>query len=254
MPQTEQIRNRMTQLLKLTIAATLLTCGMTNSVVAQDETGAADTEASQDDPQSLADKASYAIGFNIGSDISNEELGLNIEVVIQGILDAAAGKENKLSNEELQAVMTAFEKEVFARQQAKFEEMAQKNLEAGEAFMAENATKEGVKQLESGIQYRVINAGEGDSPTAESVVKAHYRGTLPNGEEFDSSYSRDEPFTFNVGGVIRGWGEVIPRMKVGDKWEVVIPAALAYGPNGSPPSIGPNQVLVFEIELIEIVQ
>lgn len=216
---------------------------------AQDDEG-----TTKEELQTLKDKASYAIGFNIGSDVSNEDLGLNMDLVIKGIMDAAAGRDNILSTEELQGVMQAFQKELMEKEQAQREALAQKNLTDGVAYLEQNALKDGVKQLENGIQYKVITEGDGASPTKESNVKVHYKGTLPNGDEFDSSYTRGEPATFNVSGVIRGWTEILPRMKVGAKWQVVIPSGLAYGPQGIGQDIGPNQVLVFEIELLEILE
>lgn len=202
----------------------------------------------------LQEKASYTIGFNIGSDVSAEELGIDLELLIRGIRDAAAGKQHPLSPEDVEAVMNAFQREVAAKQQAKFEKMAQTNKSEGEAFLRQNATKDGVKQLESGLQYKVLKEGSGESPQKDSTVLAHYRGRFPSGEEFDSSYDRGEPFKCNVGLVIRGWTEALQRMKVGDKWELYVPSNLAYGTDGYPPAIGPNQVLIFEIELIEIVE
>ncbi len=127
-----------------------------------------------------------------------------------------------------------------------------KNLEAGQAFLEANKKKEGVVTLPSGLQYKIITEGKGKQPKSTDTVVAHYRGTLTNGTEFDSSYKRNEPATFPVAGVIKGWQEVLPLMKEGAKWQVYIPAELAYGPRGAGDVIGPNEVLVFDIELLSV--
>ena len=247
--------------LRCLMAPCLLVCctvfALASPSHAQESVPTPQAETQDDDAPKLAtlkEKASYSIGFNIGSDISGEELGIDLEMLIRGIRDAAAGKQHPLSPEDVQAVMNAFQREVSAKQQAKFEEMAQKNKTEGEAFLRQNAEKEGVKVLENGLQYKVLKQGDGDSPQKDSTVLAHYRGRFPDGEVFDSSYDRGEPFKCNVGLVIRGWTEALQRMKVGDTWELYVPSNLAYGTDGFPPAIGPNQVLIFEIELIDIVE
>jgi FKBP-type peptidyl-prolyl cis-trans isomerase FklB len=146
----------------------------------------------------------------------------------------------------------AFQKEVVAKQEVKAKESADKNLKAGEAFLAENAKKEGVVTLPSGLQYKVIEAGSGKTPKASDTVTVNYRGTLIDGKEFDSSYKRGEPATFPVSGVIAGWTEALQLMKEGAKWQLVIPPGLAYGEKGAGPVIGPNSTLVFEVELIKV--
>ena len=142
-----------------------------------------------------------------------------------------------------------------AKQEAMAKEMAKQgeaNLKAGEAFLAKNAEQEGVVVLDSGLQYKVVEAGDGATPTADDVVEVHYRGTLIDGTEFDSSYARGESITFPVGGVIAGWTEALQLMPVGSKWELYIPSDLAYGPGGTQGAIGPNQALIFEVELLGI--
>jgi FKBP-type peptidyl-prolyl cis-trans isomerase FklB len=154
--------------------------------------------------------------------------------------------------EDMQAVMQSFQQTVMEQQQAKRQQAAGANAEAGEAFLNENKTKEGVKTTESGLQYKVITEGTGATPTETDTVVTHYTGTLINGEVFDSSYKRNNPATFPVNGVIPGWTEALQMMKVGSKWKLFIPSELAYGEQGAGANIGPNEVLIFDIELLEI--
>lgn len=195
-----------------------------------------------------AQKFSYGIGMNVGSSLARENLDLDQDALVEGLKDILNGNEAKVSAEELQRVFAAVqEKQAQAQASA-----AEDNKKAGEAFLAENKTKDGITVTDSGLQYRVITEGKGDKPTASDTVTVHYRGKLINGTEFDSSYARGEPATFPVGGVVQGWQEALPMMNVGSKWEVFIPSDLGYGPRGAGGSIGPNETLIFEIELIEI--
>lgn len=197
-------------------------------------------------------KVSYGIGLNIGRDIHDQKLELDEPALIQGLKDGLAGREPLVGEEEL----TKAREEFITERQAKIAEerqaLAEKNKQEGEAFLTENAKKEGVVTTPSGLQYQVIEPGSGKSPTAENKVKVHYRGMLLDGTVFDSSYERDQPAVLPVTGVIPGWTEVLPLMKEGAKWKVFIPAELAYGTRGAGNLIGPNQVLIFEIELIGI--
>lgn len=202
--------------------------------------------------KTLTDKASYAFGMNIGKSIKSEDVDLNIDVLVRGIRDAIAEKEPLLTEEEVDAVFDEFQKEMIAKQTEKRRLAAEKNKVAGESFLAENKIKDGVKTLESGVQYKVVKSGDGASPGKSDTVTVHYRGTLLDGTEFDSSYKRGEPATFPVDGVIDGWTEALQKMKVGDKWIVHIPADQAYGSQGAGNVIGPNSVLSFEIELLNI--
>ena len=145
-----------------------------------------------------------------------------------------------------------FQQEIQNKQIAKMKEASEKNAKEGAAFLAENKNKEGVITLESGLQYKVLKSGDGPSPKETDTVVTHYRGNLINGEIFDSSYKRGQPATFPVSGVIAGWTEALQKMKVGDKWQLFIPSNLAYGENGAGQKIGPNEVLIFELELLEI--
>ncbi|KZZ53060.1 FKBP-type peptidyl-prolyl cis-trans isomerase, partial [Oleiphilus sp. HI0123] len=194
-------------------------------------------------------KASYGVGLQMGQQLANVFNGLSLEAAIAGINDAFSGKGPQIPGEEINAAFQVIQTQVEAEKQ----EQAKKFAGEGEAFLAENAKRDEVTVLESGLQYEVITAGEGDIPTAESVVSTHYRGTLIDGKQFDSSYDRGEPAQFPVGGVIAGWTEALQQMKVGSKWKLYIPYHLAYGEAGAGADIGPYQALVFDIELLEIV-
>lgn len=202
--------------------------------------------------ESLQDKVSYGIGLRIGRDFKTQQVELNPELLMKGIEDGLGDSEPLLTDDQIRETMVAFQKEMMAREKARFEEAATKNKDEGEKFLEENAKKEGVVTLPSGLQYKVITEGAGTQPTAEDTVKVHYRGTLIDGTEFDSSYSRNEPAQFRVGGVIPGWVEALQLMKEGSKWQLFIPADLAYGPQGAGQRIGPNATLVFEVELLEV--
>ncbi|HEY5682043.1 MAG TPA: FKBP-type peptidyl-prolyl cis-trans isomerase [Sulfuricaulis sp.] len=193
-------------------------------------------------------KFSYSAGYQVGQNIKRQNLDLDSKSFSQGAQDAIANKPSKLKPEEMQAAIEAQQK----KNMEKHEAMAKKNLEAGQAFLAANKKKAGVVTLPSGLQYKIITEGKGKQPKSTDSVVAHYRGMLINGTEFDSSYQRNEPATFPVGGVIKGWQEVLPLMKEGSKWQVFIPADLAYGPRGASAAIGPNEALIFDIELLSV--
>lgn len=198
------------------------------------------------------EKVSYAIGVSVAQGVNVDEFGFDTAAFSQAIEDIRAGKESQLSEDEMRATMQAFQtqqQEIMAAKQAK---LIEENKAKGEAFLAEKEKEEGVVKTESGLLYKVITEGTGPVPSATDEVVAHYRGTLIDGEEFDSSYSRGEPATFPVGGLIPGWVEALQIMPVGSKWELYIPSALAYGERGNP-RIEPNSTLVFELELLEIV-
>ncbi len=199
------------------------------------------------------DKVSYVIGTQIAQNFKKQDIEINIESLISGLKDVMAGKELALGEDERQQVMTSFRKRMMAKQAAQKAEQAAKNLAEGQAFLDANKTKEGVQVLPSGLQYKVITEGTGQTPTADDKVKTHYRGTLINGTEFDSSYKRNKPAEFAVTGVIKGWTEALQLMKEGSKWELYIPANLAYGERARP-NIPSNSTLIFEIELLEVVK
>jgi len=197
-------------------------------------------------------KVSYSMGANIGNSWKRQDIEVDLEAVIRGLRDALDGKPLALSDQEMRKVMTAFQTEMRTKQMEKRRVVGDKNKQEGEAFLAENKKKEGVITLPSGLQYKVLNAGTGPKPTTADTVVAHYRGTLIDGTEFDSSYKRGEPTSFGVTGVIKGWTEALQLMNTGSKWQLFIPSALAYGENGAGPQIGANATLIFEVELVAI--
>jgi len=206
-------------------------------------------ELKLDTPKS---RISYTIGVNIGQDFKSQKLDIDADVLMEGIKDSMAGKELRLTEEQMASEIQAFQQDMQAKMMVEMEAQAAKNKTEGESFLAENAKKEGVVVTASGLQYKVLEAGEGDSPVPSDVVTVHYRGTLVDGTQFDSSYDRGQPATFPVGGVIAGWTEALQLMKPGAKWQLVIPADLAYGERGAGQVIGPNSTLLFDVELISV--
>ena len=198
------------------------------------------------------DKVSYMIGHQIGSNFKRDGLDVNVNMVLTGMKEAIAGTKSPLSTEESQKLMTNLQKDLQTKAAAKHKAEADKNEKEGKAFLAANAKKKGVKVLPSGLQYKVIKAGSGESPKATDVVTTNYRGTLINGTEFDSSYKRHKPAKFPVNGVIKGWTEALQLMKPGAKWQLFVPSDLAYGPRGAGEAIGPNSTLIFDVELISV--
>ncbi len=199
-------------------------------------------------------KASYGIGQDIGRNLKPAASHLDMDAFMQGIEDVLAEMDPALPPEELQAAIQQFSQEVSAEQEAEHAAQAETNIVEGEAYAVENGAKEGVTTTESGLQYEVLEQGDGAMPGSTDQVSIHYRGTLVDGTEFDSSYERGMPATFGVDGVIPGFTEALMLMNVGSKYRVVIPAGLAYGPGGSGDVIGPNATLIFEMELLEIVE
>jgi len=199
------------------------------------------------------EKASYAIGFDMGSSLKKNELDVDPDILGKAIKDVLTGGKTLMTEQEVKIALMALQKDMQAKQQAKMKGLGEKNKKEGEAFLAQNKTKDGVKTLASGLQYKVLAPGKGKSPKASDTVTVNYRGTLIDGTEFDSSYKRGQPASFPVNGVIKGWTEALQLMKEGSKWQLVIPANLAYGENGTPGGpIGPGAVLIFEVELMSI--
>ncbi|HEX2960728.1 MAG TPA: FKBP-type peptidyl-prolyl cis-trans isomerase [Ignavibacteriales bacterium] len=207
----------------------------------------------KEDLKTSKDKASYAIGLDIGKTFKRQSIEINEDALLQGVKDAIR-KDSLylLTDAEIQQTMMTFQKEMMEKQTAKMKELGDKNKKEGDAFLAANKTKEGVKTTASGLQYKVITAGTGATPKATDKVKVNYRGTLVNGTEFDNSYKRGEPIVFTVGSVIKGWTEALQLMKVGDKWQIFIPSELAYGEQGAGQTIPPNSTLIFDVELLGI--
>lgn len=194
-------------------------------------------------------QVSYALGLNVGRDLKSDGIPIDPASFAAGISDVFSGAQPKLTDTQIRALMMRLQQELAARAQA----AGTRNLQAGQAFLAANATKEGIQTTASGLQYRIVRPGVGATPTLADKVSCNYEGTLIDGTVFDSSYKRGRPAQFPVSGVISGWTEALQLMKVGAKWELFIPSDLAYGPNG-PPSIGPNSTLIFTIELLDVVK
>ncbi len=202
--------------------------------------------------KSQKDKVSYSIGINIGKNMKQLPTEIDPDIFNKGFKDGVSGAKPMLSEEEMRTVLTALQQEINAKQAEKMKSMGEKNKKEGEAFLAENKKKAGVKTLPSGLQYKILKEGTGKIPKATDKVSTHYQGTLIDGTEFDSSYKRGEPATFPVNGVIPGWTEALQLMKVGSKWQLFVPSKLAYNERGAGPKIGPNAVLIFTIELLAI--
>ncbi|GHC34393.1 FKBP-type peptidyl-prolyl cis-trans isomerase [Aidingimonas halophila] len=207
--------------------------------------------ANADALQSDEEKLSYSLGVTLGQSLLQDIDELDIDAFTQAIEDVYAENALAMSEEEMATTLSRFQEEAMAERQSEANQAAQANQEEGQRFLADNAEKEGVEVTESGLQYRVMESGDGASPTADDTVEVHYEGKLLDGTVFDSSYERDEPVSFRVDQVIEGWQEALQMMSVGDTWMVYIPAELGYGAQGQGP-IGPNETLTFKIELLDI--
>ena len=196
-------------------------------------------------------KLSYALGMNLGSNLRLQQIDVDPNLLTQGIKDGLAGGKTQMTDEEARATLEQWQTDMRQQRQAKMQQESEANKKEGDAFLAANKTKEGVITLPDGLQYKVLKQGDGPKPTTNDKVVCNYRGTLVNGTEFDSSYKRNEPATFPVTGVIKGWTEALQLMPVGSKWQLYIPSDLAYGPPGRGP-IPPNSTLIFDIELLSI--
>jgi FKBP-type peptidyl-prolyl cis-trans isomerase len=221
-------------------------------------TGTAAAKSAEPSPlKTRTQKFSYALGMNIGTglgaNLKKQSVDVDSALVAQGLKDAMAGKKTLLTDDEAKAVLTEVQNDVKKEQAEKMKEAGEKNKADGEAFLAANKSKEGVVTLPDGLQYKILTAGTGAKPAASDSVVCNYKGTLINGTEFDSSYKRGQPATFGVGQVIKGWTEALQLMPVGSKWQLFIPAGLGYGERGAGGEIGPDSTLVFEVELISIV-
>jgi FKBP-type peptidyl-prolyl cis-trans isomerase len=210
--------------------------------------GTAMTQKKQ--PTTQKEKVSYSIGVNIAKNFKMQGIEIDQALFIQGLKDALAGSKCIMSDQDMESTMMAFQQEMQGKAQAKQKVDGDKNMKQGETFLAANKKKEGVVTLSSGLQYKVIKAGTGPKPAATNTVKCHYRGTLIDGTEFDSSYKRGEPTEFPLNQVIKGWTEGIQLMNTGSKFEFYIPSELAYGERGAGGTIGPNATLIFEVELV----
>jgi FKBP-type peptidyl-prolyl cis-trans isomerase len=195
-------------------------------------------------------KASYTLGADLAKNFTEQGLKIDIKAFTLGLEDTIKNRPLKLTEEEMASAISDVKQEMLEKQQAERKVIGDANIKEGQEFLANNAKKAGVISLPSGVQYKVITKGKGASPTVNDTLIAHYSGTLIDGTEFDSSYTRGTPLKFQMGNVIKGWGEVMKLMNPGSKWEVYIPADMAYGAKGAGKAIGPNQTLIFTVELI----
>jgi FKBP-type peptidyl-prolyl cis-trans isomerase FklB len=203
-------------------------------------------------PKTTQEKVSYIIGVNIGRGLARDGVEISPEQLLAGIKAGASGSKTAITSEESQEIMQAFQQKMMEKQQTAQSKAAQAGKVEGEAFLAANGKKPGIKTTASGLQYQVIKDGTGKTPKPTDKVTTHYRGTLISGKQFDSSYDRGQPATFPVNGVIAGWTEALQLMKEGAKWKLFIPSDLAYGERGAGADIPPNSTLIFEIELIKV--
>ncbi len=203
-------------------------------------------------PETDKEKVSYLIGANMARSVANISDEIDVAMLQKGMADQLQGKEMLVSKEEAQPLLQALKGKLRAKQQEQIAQAGQENLEKGQAFLEENKTKEGVIATESSLQYKVLKEGAGKSPDKTDRVKVHYKGTTIDGTVFDSSYERNQPATFQADKVIKGWTEGIQLMKEGSKFKLFIPANLAYAERGAGQIIGPNEVLIFEVELLEV--
>jgi len=213
------------------------------------------TPAAKGQPLTLKtqkEKTSYALGMNIGSGLRKQPIDIDPVIVARGLRDALSNGKMLLTEDEERAVLTQLQSDVRTKQQALAQQAGQANKQLGLAFLEANKAKGGVVVLPDGLQYKVLQEGTGPKPVATDQVVCNYRGTLLDGTEFDSSYKRGQPATFPVSGVIKGWTEALQLMPVGSKWQLFVPAELAYGEQGAGGQIGPNATLIFEVELLSI--
>jgi len=198
-------------------------------------------------------KMSYTIGLQLGTQLMVSKDNIDLEAMKLGMQDMFSGTSPRISNDEMRKAMTTYQESKKKNELAMANKFSNHNIKEGKVYLAANKKKKGVVTLKSGLQYKVLKKGTGKvSPKATDKVVTHYHGTLIDGTVFDSSYNRGEAVSFPVNAVIKGWSEALMKMKVGDKWQLVIPSNLAYGEQGAPPSIGPSATLIFDVELLEI--
>jgi FKBP-type peptidyl-prolyl cis-trans isomerase len=198
------------------------------------------------------DKVSYGIGIDIARNFKKLAIDFDVNILVKGLKDELSGEKLQMTEDDLRATMNTYMGELKQKQMQAMIVAAERNKKEGDVFLLQNKTKEGIVALPSGLQYKILKAGTGKKPTDGDSVECHYKGTLINGTEFDSSYRRGRPATFNITGVIPGWTEALKLMPLGSKWQIFIPPQLAYGERGAGRDIGPNATLIFEIELLSI--
>ncbi len=209
--------------------------------------------AQAQDLESEKGKLSYAVGWDLGADIARRGEDFDVEALISAIRDSAAGRDPQVEAAEMRRLLTELQERVREEQIAALQQLAEDNQAKADAFLAENRNKTGIVVLPSGVQYRIIEEGNGSRPGLEDTVSVHYRSSKVDGIELDSSFARGVPQEFTVNQVLQGWQEVLPLMKVGSTWQIFVPPELAFGQRGNPPAVGPNEALMFDLKLLEIV-
>jgi len=228
--------------MKLRMGIVLCAVLVTNQVAAAEE----------QELKTQKERISYVVGLEMANNLKKNMIDLDVDTLVRGVKDALSGAKPLMTEQERKETIVALQNELQAKQQALTKAIAEKNKKEGEAFLAENKNKQGVITMPSGLQYKILADGKGKSPKATDAVSVNYRGMLIDGSEFDSSYKRGQPETFVVNRIIPGWTEALQLMKPGSKWQLFIPPDLAYGERGTGGPIGPNAVLIFEVELISI--
>ncbi len=213
---------------------------------------ATSTTASVATPTTSTDKLSYTIGVDMGNSLKAQQLDINPDMLAQGIKDAVSGSPLRLTKQQMDQTLQDYQKAFMAKQQQTFAQMAEQNAKTGADFLAKNKTQAGVQTLSDGLQYKVIQAGNGNPPAANDTVTVDYEGTFIDGTVFDSTYKRGKPASFKVSQVIPGWQEALKMMKPGAEWMIYIPPQLAYGKQGASDAIGPNETLIFKVQLISV--
>ena len=235
--------------MKTLIKPAVALCAFAALAACQRQNSPEPTAVALDTPEQ---RLSYGVALGLGRNMANDGMTIDVDAFAEGLRDALSGAAQKLSDEDIQAEMVAFQQRINAEREANSQALGQANAAAATVFLTENGAREGVLTTPSGLQYEVLEAGAGASPGADDRVQVHYRGTLLDGTEFDSSYARGEPVVFGVGQVISGWTEALQLMQVGSKYKLFIPSDLAYGAGGAGDLIGPNAALIFEVELLDI--
>ena len=210
------------------------------------------TAAEAQDLESEPGKLGYAIGYEFGAELRSYDIELDLESVFQAVRDAYGQTEPQVEVAEMRQLMMELQEQIRQERMAAFQQLAEDNQVRADEFLRENESRTGIVTLPSGVQYRVIEEGEGSRPSLEDVVTVHYRGSKIDGREFDSSFRRGVPAVFQVNSVIEGWQEVLPLMREGAMWQVFLPPELAFGVRGDPPIIGPNEALQFDIRLVKL--
>ena len=248
----------MKKIIMCALAAVVVSAALYAQTKTTQTAPAAQSKSSQTAPAASSplktekDRLSYSIGMNLGAGLKEQGIDVNSDMLLRGIKDAISDGKPLMTDEEIRASLSTLKSQLQAKQAALQEKAASENKAKGDKFLADNKAKEGVVALPSGLQYKILKAGTGPKPKPTDTVTTHYKGTLLDGTQFDSSYDRNEPATFPVGGVIKGWTEALQLMPVGSKWQLFIPAELAYGERGAANVIGPNETLIFEVELLSI--